>query len=116
MDSIADIIFLGVLLIILIPMISLTRWETIWIIGIAIVRMLSLVVGYVKFHTVSSLHTYSNKATGLILFFFPLIYQLSGSNKTVIIILFVAGFSALEELILIIKSRDLNVDIKGLFF
>ena len=115
-DSIADIIFIGVILLVLFPIVSLTKWIIIWILGVAFIRMISIVVGYVKYATFASLHTYGNKVTGLFVFSFPFIYQLLGINITAIIILAVASLSAFEELMINIKSQNLNVNIKSLFY
>jgi CDP-diacylglycerol--glycerol-3-phosphate 3-phosphatidyltransferase len=111
-DSIADLIFITVILYILIPIISLPTSVSIWIVGIAAIRIVSLLVGYVKYKAFASLHTYGNKATGLILFIYPFIYKVFGITQ---IILIVASLSALEELIINIKAKELNANIKSIF-
>lgn len=112
LDSIADLIFITIMLYIFIPIISLPTSTIIWIFAIAAIRILSLLVGHVKYKAFASLHTYGNKATGLMLFIYPFIYEVFGITQ---IILFLASLSALEELIINIKAKELNVNIKSIF-
>jgi CDP-diacylglycerol--glycerol-3-phosphate 3-phosphatidyltransferase len=115
LDSMADMIFIAVMLFVIFPIFSLEAMVVFWTIGIAAARILSLIVGYAKYKTFAGLHTYGNKATGLILFLFPFMYQLFGIVNAEYIILVIASLSALEELVINITSRTLNVNIKGLF-
>jgi len=75
LDSVADANFIGVLLIIFIPKFQWPLWIVIWVGTIALVRFISLAVGFVKYHTFAFLHTYANKLTGLLLFSFPFSYS-----------------------------------------
>ena len=115
LDSIADLIFIGAVLYIFIPILLITSWEMIWIVVIAIIRILSIIIGYIRYRAFASLHTLSNKFTGLILFFFPLIYQVWGMNQSIIIMLIIASLSAVEEIAINLTSDSLNLDVMGLF-
>lgn len=116
LDSIADIIFLAVMLFVLIPVIHLSGWVIIWIIGIAVIRIISLLVGYVRYRAFSSLHTYGNKAAGMILFLFPILFPIIGMANTEKIIIAMACLSAIEELVINSTSRALNINVKSIFF
>ncbi len=115
LDSIADIMFIAVMLYVLLPIIYLPGWVIIWIIGVAVIRMISLLVGYVRFKAFSSLHTYGNKATGLLLFLCPMLFPIIGMANTEKIILVMACLSAIEELVINITSQTLNINTKGIF-
>lgn len=114
LDSIADMLLVFVMLIIMIPLIHLPLFALLWIALIFIIRILSLCIGFIKFNSFSSLHTYANKFTGIVLFSFPFIYICFGLYITIFLTCTIASISALEELIINIKSKNLNRDIKSL--
>lgn len=111
LDSIADLAFIGAAMIVLLPAIAIPVELLIWIALIALVRVFSLMVGYHKYHTLAALHTYTNKATGLLLFIFPFLYKPVGVYILGYVICTMASISATEELILQIKSKRLFRDI-----
>lgn len=114
-DSIADAIFIGVVLIIFIPLLQIPLWILCWIGSIALVRIGSLVIGLIKYRTITFLHTYANKATGLALFCFPFLYNWLGLTVTASLLCSLASLSALEELMINILSQTLSRDIKSIF-
>lgn len=61
------------------------------------------------------MHTYANKAAGLLLFCLPYGFPLWGLSAGATVCLF-ATLAAVEELILCLISPVLNQDVKGLFF
>lgn len=115
LDSIADIVFISAALFILLPTISISTGILAWIIIIAIVRIAALLVGYFKYHTFTALHTYSNKATGILLFCFPYLYSSIDMKYSALVICTAASISAVEELLIHITSRELSRNIKGIF-
>lgn len=115
LDSIADSVFIGSLLIILVPLMHVPFWGVLWIIGIAGVRIVSLIIGFFRYHTFTFLHTYANKLTGLFIFCFPLFYWGFGTNLTVWLIGSVATISAIEEMIINLTSKELSRNVKSIF-
>ena len=115
LDSIADFILIAIVLVIFIPLLAWERWMLYWIGIIALIRFLSLGIGFVKYRAVSFLHTYANKITGIALVFFPIMFWAFGITVTVFILCGVASLSALEELIITICSKKLNRNTKGIF-
>lgn len=115
LDSVADMVFVAVALFIFMPIIPFTTWIVYWIIGIASIRIFSLAVGYIKYRTFAGLHTYANKATGFILFCFPLVYQICRINEIVYFVLVIGTLSAIEEVAINITSLSLNRDTKSIF-
>lgn len=114
LDTIADIIFLSVMTIILFPIITQKQSYIIFLIIIAIIRIISILIIIKKYKKFAMLHTYSNKLTGLLLFTLP--YFIFKINLDFIIygICIIALLSAVEELIINLKSKKLDVDIKFL--
>ena len=115
LDSLADMLMIGVLLYILYPIVNLSTVIIIWIILIAIIRAASMVVALKKYKTFASIHTYGNKITGMVLFIFPILIPYVHINMLIYIICFVANISAIEELIIQIKSTKLELNKKSMF-
>ncbi len=114
LDSIADIIFGFAMIIVFVPIVSFPLWIWIWIAAIVVIRMTTYVIGYKKYHTLTSLHTYANKLTGLLLFTVPVLLMLLGVNITGILLCIPALLSAVEELAIIAVSNKLDRNCKGL--
>jgi CDP-diacylglycerol--glycerol-3-phosphate 3-phosphatidyltransferase len=108
LDSIADLIMTAVILVIFIPLLDLKYWMLFWIISIALIRFISIIAGYIKFHAIAFIHTYANKITGITFFCFPFIYLMFDLTVTVFIICCLASFSAVEELAINLYSKNLN--------
>ena len=115
-DSIADFVLIAIMLAIFIPLLAWERWMLYWISIIALARFLSLAIGFVKYHALSFLHTYANKATGIALACFPIFYRVFGITATVFILCGIASLSALEELIITFYAKKLNRNTAGIFF
>jgi CDP-diacylglycerol--glycerol-3-phosphate 3-phosphatidyltransferase len=77
------------------------------------VRIIALLFAAIKFHTLVMLHTRSNKIMGFLTFFTPVFLMLA--NPAVIYsVLGIGLFSALEELILHIISKNPDPDKRGI--
>ncbi|AIQ46308.1 CDP-alcohol phosphatidyltransferase [Paenibacillus sp. FSL R7-0273] len=110
LDSMADFLFIGVLLLIFIPILQLPVWILSWVAGIALIRGASLLVGWFRYSALAFIHTYANKAAGLLLFCFPFLYYLLGLTATASLLCIAASLSALEELAINIRSQELKRD------
>lgn len=115
LDSLADAIMDGVLLVVLYPIVNPTTEVIIWIILIAIIRLASIVVAVKKYKSFASIHTYGNKITGLILFIFPMLLSHFNNKITINVICVVASLSAIEELIIQLTSSQLQLNRKSIF-
>ncbi|MBZ9607894.1 CDP-alcohol phosphatidyltransferase family protein [Clostridium estertheticum] len=119
LDSVADLIMVVILTIVLYPIINSIINPTVqiivWIVIIGIVRVVSMIVVFVKYKTFGILHTYGNKITGLVLFTFPLSLAFSQSDVLMYIICMVASTAAIEELFIHLLSNELQVNKKGIF-
>lgn len=114
-DSISDLIFISIVLLIFIPIMNFPFWIICWIIIIAAVRLISIILGLVKYGQLAFLHTYANKATGIILFFFPFLFTAFGKEITAVIICCIATVSAAEELLINLTSKTLHRDRGSIF-
>ncbi|MGC6767665.1 CDP-alcohol phosphatidyltransferase family protein [Enterococcus sp. LJL128] len=116
LDSLADIFFLVIVCFKVIPAVTLPPYFLYWGILIIIIRMSAYLVGFKKYRKFSSLHTWLNKLSGLLLFCAPLLYLTLGIEKVGLLLIGVTFISALEELLLTIRSESLDRNQKGLFF
>ncbi len=115
LDSFADLVMVTVLIVVLLPLLNLTPPIIGWIVVIAVIRLLSLMVVLLKFHTVEMLHTYANKLTGLILFLFPIALTWVRVDWLIPFCCAVATISAIEELALLLVSKQLPTERKSIF-
>lgn len=115
LDSVADIIFFTSLIYIFVTVTTIPTWGLAWIFLIAAIRLLSLIIGFIKYHKFSFLHTYTNKATGFLLACFPIIYYFFRMEAMLIILCLFATISACEEWIITVLSKRLNRNVKSIF-
>jgi len=112
LDSIADLIMVVVLVIILYPIIDIHILVSYCTLGIAMIRISSMIIVFIKYKTFGILHTIGNKITGFMLFLFPLLPQ----SEVLIFLLCMAGsISAIEELIIHISSKEFDGNRKSIF-
>ena len=97
LDSIADIEFVIVAMIKILPVISLSRIIIIWATIIALIKIGNLVCSYIYYKKFVMPHTIANKITGLVLFIAPFIIVNFHSIIFEIIICMIATFSAIQE-------------------
>lgn len=114
LDTIADIIMAAVLLIKVFPLLKLPSIIILWVITIGIVRLVSIIVVFVRFNTFAMLHTYGNKLTGLILFLIPIFLINNSSTCWMYMICIIASLSSVEELLVQLTSKELNPDRKSI--
>lgn len=117
LDSIADLLFYGVLLIRLCPILLQILPGEIWyaVSGIVIVRLAAYATAAVKFHRFASLHTWLNKLTGVAVFLLPYILMTSFRvvySWAVCILAFVASA---EELTIHLLRTEYVADRKSLY-
>ena len=97
LDSIADIVFVVVCLIKLIPDINIPTWFYVWIGIIALIRIINIVSGLIMQKRFILLHTIMNKVTGLLLFVLPLTVPFLEIKYTALPVCAVATFAAIQE-------------------
>ena len=114
-DSFADMVFVIIMLIVFIPILI---WTRIILYGIGIViafKLISLMIGFAKFHTFAYIHTYLNKATGLVLFSFPFLYPILDMGILMAVLWVTAIISATEECLILITSTTWASNRKSLW-
>lgn len=97
LDSFADIIFLVVCMVKILPSINLPYGIWIWIIIIAIVKIGNIIWNFICNKQLLSKHTFLNKVTGFLLFLFPLTLDFIEPKLSSLIVCFIAMFATLHE-------------------
>lgn len=102
LDTTADFIFLAVCFYKLLPIIKIPIYLWLWVLAIAVIKTVSIVItkGLVAAHNLP------NKITGLLLFIFPLTLKTIPIIYSALILCTFAGFSAIYELLCIIKNGN----------
>lgn len=117
LDSLSDLLFYSVMLIKLLP----TLWEllprAIWIAvgAIILIRSMAYMVAAVRYRRFASLHTYMNKATGLVLFVVPYCLKFSFAVGYCMFVCVVAALASTEELLMHLFAKQYNGNTKTLW-
>lgn len=96
-DSIADLVFVTVCLIKILPSMDIPIWLSVWTVVIAFIKIINIISGYVTQKRFVTVHTIMNKVTGMLLFMLPLTLVVCPLIYTGIPICLVATFAAIQE-------------------
>ena len=96
-DSVADMLFVGVSLLKILPVIEISIGIYIWIIIIVLIKVFNIILGYIQYKKLTLLHTIANKITGFVLFIIPLMIGFIDIKILESLICGVATFSAIQE-------------------
>ena len=97
LDAVADLIFVVVCLIKLLPMLDIKIWMYIWIGIIAMIKVINIVYGIIVQGRFVSVHSVMNKITGGLLFALPLTIGFIDLRFSVAVVCAVATFAAIQE-------------------
>lgn len=108
LDSMADLVFLAVCLIKLLPVLTLPVWLWVWVGLIALLRLVNILSGFVCRKKLVLLHTRANKLTGALLFLLPLSLGFLNIAYTTVPLCALASFAAIQEGHFIRTGRDIE--------
>ena len=108
LDSMADIVFLAVCLIKLLPVLALPVWLWVWVGLIALLRLVNILSGFVCRKKLVLLHTRANKLTGALLFLLPLSLGFLNIAYTAVPLCALASFAAIQEGHFIRTGREIS--------
>lgn len=97
LDSVADLIFVVVAFVKLLPVISLPNWLWAWITIIALIKVTNIVFGWISEKRLAIEHTLMNKITGFVLFLLPLTLSFIELKYSAVVVCAVATISAIQE-------------------
>ncbi len=113
LDSVADVMFFAVAAYKIFPIININRIIVCFLLVILIIKIVSLIVAYIKFHKLGFIHTYMNKLTGFLLFCIPVIIIISVRSSILLLLCTIAFLAATEELYINIKFKEYKSDRKS---
>ena len=97
LDTAADLVFVATSMIRLLPALHIPGWLWIWVGIIAAIKISNIVLGYLSKKQFASLHTITNKVTGLFLFLLPLTISFVELKYSAVVVCFIATYSAIQE-------------------
>lgn len=108
LDSIADLMFYGALLVRLIPVLWKSFPMVIWydVLVILLVRLISYAMAAVRYHRFAALHTRLNKLTGGAVFLLPYVLAVSTGVVYSWAVCILAFAAALEELAIHVFRKE----------
>ena len=105
LDSAADLIFVTVSAVKLLPLVRLNTWLWIWVAAIALIKIAAMVLRFTRVHTVTLPHSISNKLTGVLLFLLPLTLPLADIHYPAALVCIVATFAAVQDILSLERSK-----------
>jgi len=96
-DTVADFVFVVVCLIKFFPVISMPTWLCVWIVMIALIKIVNIISGYIVQRRLVAVHSVMNKVTGVLLFILPLTFSIVPLKYSTIPVCAIATFAAVQE-------------------
>ena len=98
LDTIADIIFVAVWIVLFISAIDVGRWLWIWTGVIALIKVVNAISGLAMKKGFLAKHTLANKATGILLFLLPMVILWEVIKVPyIVLVCLLATFAAIQE-------------------
>lgn len=116
LDSLGDVMMILTAGYVILKSVIIPGWLWIYLFMIAFIRILSLMIGYIRYSTWTTIHTYANKAAGLAIFFGIPVYVNWGWNPVMIVLCVIAAVSAVEEMAILLLTDKLNRNTPGIWF
>lgn len=116
MDSAADLMFYGITLCCILPVLVelLPGWIWYAVAGVILIRLVSYGTAALKYHRFASQHTYLNKLTGFSLFLVAYLIRGSYIVPYSIGVCAMAGLSSAEELLIHLTQKEYRPERKSL--
>lgn len=106
LDSAADLLFLLICLICLLPVIHLPTFLWLWSALIALIRLANVMLAYQTRQQAVFLHTGANRLTGLLLFLLPLSLHILPIHVAAVPACIAATWAALQETISLTHKKN----------
>lgn len=97
LDSTADLIFTIVYIVKILPSFSLLFYEYIWVIIIAIVKIIIILITSIKSRRLYIEHSIFNKLTGVLIFILPLSVKLINIRYSILFVSVIATITVIDD-------------------
>jgi len=116
LDGGADFLLALVVLFRIAPVIEIANWIMIWIFIAIGMKLISLLIGYMRHKELILLHTYLGKFFAFALFLFPVFYLFMSANTVLIALLVLAMVTFVEDIYINATSKEVDLNDKGVLF
>jgi len=116
LDGGADVLLVLVVLFRLMPIVEFSNWIMIWIFIAIGMKVLTVVIGYIRHKQIIFLHTYANKFFVFSLFLFPVFYSFMEADIVLTGLLIIAMIAFSEDIYINATSKEVDLDDKGILF
>ena len=106
LDTMADFVFVVCCLVKLLPLLSLPAWQYTWVAGIASIKVINVIFGYIRQKKFTDVHSVMNKIAGGVLFMLPLTISVIDPVFGVSIACVFATFAAMQENYYIVSEKN----------
>lgn len=96
-DSVADVLFIGICLFKILPVLNLKIWNIVWIVLIAAIKGSNVIFSYLYHRKKRFLHSTANKITGFMLFLSPLLIVWFPMEYVILCLCLISTFAAVQE-------------------
>ena len=116
LDSIADLLFYGIVLFRLAPVLWQKLPAGAWyaVVVIVLVRLAAYATAAIKYHRFAALHTWLNKLTGIGVFLLPYVFAVSTGVAYSWAVCMLAFAASLEELMIHLCRKNYQADRKSI--
>lgn len=118
LDSVADLLFYGIVMIRLLPELSQLLRAEVWCVaaGALFVRLCAYAAAAIRYRRFASLHTWLNKLTGAAIFLLPYVLASPAGAAYCLSISVLAFAAGAEELFIHLMSPEYHADRKSIFY
>ena len=110
LDHIASLVFIAFATVCFMKSVPMSDWLFFWMCGIIVVKLMSLIVGAVRFRIPAFINTTLNKTAKAAFFFFPLWLWFAGVYFAFITVLAFCSIACIEELVINVSSKEYDKD------
>ena len=107
LDTVADLVFMCVCSIKILPRMHIPIWLWVWIIIIALIKMLNIALVFIREKKLISIHSVLNKITGFALFLLPLSLTVVKTTCSVAIICVLSTIAVVQEVYFVAKGKEI---------
>ncbi|WP_114299938.1 CDP-alcohol phosphatidyltransferase family protein [Anaerobacterium chartisolvens] len=117
LDSAADIVMFGIITASFIVWVGPELKSVLpYVAAVALLRIAGLLIAAYKYRCFAMLHTWANKASGVLVFITPVLYAITGEVWIIPVVSIICALSAVEECAIHIISDELDLNRRSIFY
>lgn len=116
LDNIADYSLILCTLVKVLPVLKMKIWSFVWGVCMLAAHVSSSIIAFIKYKRIIVLHTLANKLLGAVVYVVPLLAGFCDHTLLISAVCVFMCFSVPEEIYLLLTSKKLEPDIRGILF